>query len=117
RACLPIARNLAIVSVTAMMMLFGPITVLRAYQTSHLRRIFTEQYLGAKREPLRIVESSIVGNSVAISMPAFWESRKMQERVNTEYLVLEFSPRTCKALFVPLSFRYDATGPSGDLSH
>ena len=116
RSVARMTRNVAIVAVAAAVLSLAPVAVLRAYQTAHVRTMFAQQYLGARRERLD-QEVTAAGGRILIGLPSLWQSRPSGEEVSTAYLVLEFSPQACDALFVPVSFHYDRQRATGDFSH
>ena len=111
----PVLRNLVIFGGVAAILITGPVTVLRAYQSEHLRTLFAGEYLGARRELLSFVEAPGAVGQTAITVPALWQSRDRSRRVSTEYLAIELSPRVCDALYVHLAFKYE--GDRGAFDH
>lgn len=112
----PSIRMAAFTIVSAAVVL-GSLTTLRAYQTPHVRSMLRE-YLAAPRQRLD-TEVTVHGERVFVASPGLWtllpaETPSMP--VRTRYLVAEFSPATCDAAQLPVTFRYWSDNRTGDFS-
>jgi hypothetical protein len=104
-------RRTATFALTAVGIVFLPIAAARLYQQRHVRDLLRE-YADAAREPVATETIDDRGRTL-LQASALWADRDPQQRVSTQYIAATFSPATCPAVRLPITFRYDA----GDAWH
>jgi hypothetical protein len=113
----PLARRVGTFAMAVVVLVAGPLVVLRWYQNAHVRGLLEQAYLGAEREPVAIAKTPGPDGRVHIDLTALWNARDPREETSTEYIVAEFSPQHCGVFNVPATFRYTFLNASADFSH
>jgi len=82
-----------------------PFWAARLYQQRHMLA-FLREYVDAPRETVT-VQAIDEGGRTLLQTSALWADRNPRQKINTQYVVATFSPATCPAVRLPVTFRYD----------
>jgi hypothetical protein len=107
-------RSVAVFAVIALALVPLPVLVARWYQQRHLRT-FLGTYVDAPRDPV-IADAVQSGDRTLLRISGLWSGIDAVHSVNTQYIVARFSPATCRAVRLPVTFRYSPIGEEADLS-
>ena len=105
--------------VVAPLVIVGPLIIVRAYQTIHVRGLLA-QYEGRPKVAVELQRQDTVGGRALFVVPTLWTGYEARDRANisveTEYLTAAFSPAGCDSIAIPVTLVYEATNPSTDFS-
>jgi len=108
------AMRVAVFTVGASGVMTGSLATLRAYQAPRVREML-RGYEGAPLVPLTAVAVPR-GEQTLFTLPGLWTARDSLDPVAARYVVAEFSPASCRAAALPVTFRYDTVNDASDFS-
>ncbi len=100
-----LSRRLLAPILAIAVVVLGPLLILRAVQTWHLREVL-EAYAGAELEPLELTAVPENSDTVRIESPRLKSLLEAGEPLGVEYAVADFSPKSCDFSCVDLVVRY-----------
>lgn len=97
-----------------------PLSAARIYQQRHMRA-FLREYVDAPREivPVQAIEADGgegSGRRTLLQMSDLWAGGDPAQDVRTQYIAATFSPASCAAVRLPVTFRYRAGQERHDFS-
>jgi hypothetical protein len=107
------ATRMAVFAGVAGVIISGSLATLRAYQATRVREIL-RGYASAPLVPLKTAATARGDRTV--HLPGLWTPRDALDPVATRYIVAEFAPRSCRAVALPVTFRYDTQYDASDFS-
>jgi hypothetical protein len=107
-------RRMAAFAMAAVGIVVLPIAAARLYQQRHVRNLLQE-YVAAAREPVATETIDDRGRTL-LQASTLWADRNPEQKIGTRYVAATFSPATCPAVRLPITFRYDAGEPWHDFS-
>jgi hypothetical protein len=108
------ATRMAVFAGVSGVIVVGSLATLRAYQATHVREIL-RGYASAPLVPLKTAATAR-GDQTLFTLPGLWTPREMLDPVATRYIVAEFAPHSCRAVALPVTFRYDTQYDASDFS-
>jgi hypothetical protein len=115
RPPLAAARAGAFVLIAVLVIPSG-LLIVRWYQTAHLRAWLSHNYLGAERAVIPAVRTATPEGRVLFNVSTIWPADDGTDPISSAYIVAELSPQRCDRRQIPVTFRYQARTPDGDLS-
>ena len=111
---IPSLQPMLTFTVVAVVLASVPLVAARWYQARHLQP-FLHVYAEAPAEDLAIAPEP-AGTRTLLRATDLWNRRDPTKPVSAEYVVAEFDPARCPAMWLPLTFRYDVAAGAKDLS-
>jgi hypothetical protein len=108
------AMRMAVFAGVAGVIIAGSLATLRAYQATRVREIL-RGYASAPLVRLQIAATTR-GALTLFTLPGLWTPRDALDPVATRYIVAEFAPRSCRAVALPVTFRYNTQNGVSDFS-
>lgn len=106
RSSLPRAAGFVAATV---LLLLGPIALLRAYQEGSVTDLIAERYVGAAREALATVPEPAGDDRTLLALPGMWQGHDAAKRVDVAYVVAEFTAANCPVGRLSATFRSRAS--------